>query len=305
MAPTTQIYPGIPSTSNGGMIPSEHPQPFPKQLPTDLPRPESPKISSDSIKVKKWGPVRWQVPKKGMKWKKGWARVPKEDSDDSGSHSEMDSSADPSSNDESSASDTGSGLSSLDLSDSSVDATHKMKTSQKETDIKSPTRPRGLDPLDIPGSVVFIEGDIVTPGGTLIPDGSQLSPELATRLVAQNPNLADWPKPGPLKAAASPSKGTGFFRHPQDLQSPHTSISSSSTSSSPSSPLANEHDRPHYRPKSKIKLQGSDESCVTQTDEGLYDKKGRQVGLKRTWVTHVRKVVIEEEKWEKKRKNSS
>ena len=245
-----------------------------------------------------------------MKWKKGWARVPKEDSDDSGSHSEMDSSADPSSNDESSASDTGSGLSSLDLSDSSVDATeklraHKMKTSQKETHIKSPTRPRGLDPLDIPGSVVFIEGDIVTPGGTLIPDGSQLSPELATRLVAQNPNLADWPKPGPLKAAASPSKGTGFFRHPQDLQSPHTSISSSSTSSSPSSPLPNEHDRPHYRPKSKIKLQGSDESCVTQTDEGLYDKKGRQVGLKRTWVTHVRKVVIEEEKWEKKRKNSS
>ena len=297
MAPTTQIYPGIPITSNGGMIPSEHPQPFPKELPTDPPRPTSPKISSDSIKLKKWGPVRWQVPEKGLKWKKGYARFPKDGSDDSDpdsssepeSDSNSTSSAGISSAEGSSASNTSSRPSPSDVSDLLVDDTKKLRAHEKKALQKNPaTRSLGtLNSVDIPGNMCYAKGDMGTSDGNLIPDSIRSTPELAKTLAAQHHSLASWSELGFM---TSSNDGTGSIR---------TDALSSSGDGVSLSPPVQDQNRPCYRPKSKIKLHGSDETCVTQTDEGVYDKKGRQVGAKRTWVTHVRIVVVEEEMWAK------
>ena len=237
-----QKHPGIPPTTNGGLILSEHPQPFPKHLPTNIPRPPSPKISSDTIKVQKWGPVRWKVPARGLKWKRGRAYFWGRDSDSSDSSADSDTECDSSSQ--------------ISHSTFSVDATRKLIARKKKASKKS----RGI---------THTQGELRSP-------------------------------PGATSDTAAVQNVTNSLRHSSSRDSSRPSTSVSSTNRRPSSSPPEALKSRIYLPKSKIKLYGSDETCVTQTDEELHDRKGRATGTKRTWVTHVRKVVVEEERWEKK-----
>ena len=312
MALPTEILPGIPPTSNGGLILSEHPTPFPRHLPTDPIRPSSPKISSDPMQITRWGPVRWQVPKKGLKWKKGSPKLPRKyrgvtgfgtkkrfgDSDEdeenghsSSSSSTSESASSPSSFDSDSESD-----------DCSEDDTKRLISQKK----KAAKRAKAANPNDEASQMHGLSDPLVV-GEGFRPD---FPPNVLSQPLPPGMEIVEFDHPLPPFVGVPNRPPTHILppmEHVSRRPSLHTLPQFESDSKRPPSEdprpvpkISRKHQRStHYLPNSRIKLEGSDETCVTQTDEGVYDKKGRQIGAKRTWVTHLRKVVVEVEKWDR------
>ena len=312
IALSTETLSGIPPTSNGGLILPEHPAPFPVHLPTDPIRPSSPKISSDPVKITRWGPVRWRVPKKGLKWKKGHPKLPRKNRDVTGSEtkSQLSDSDEDKENGHSSSSNSASGSASSPSSsgsdsgsdDYSEDDTKRL-ISRKT---KAAKRARAANPngeasqmQDLSDPMIGVEGfrpDLFSPVlGQPLPPGMEIvgldhplppfvgvSNRPPPHILPPTEHVSRRPSPHTLRQFQSD------FRRPQ-TEDPGLVPK-----------ISRKHQKSmHYLPNSRIKLEGSDETCVTQTDEGVYDKKGRQIGAKRTWVTHLRKVVVEVEKWDR------